>query len=187
MLRQRLPNSVRKMYQSSRFNYKKEIYIFPYISASQVRTCVCAYMDVTLLRVILLLQEVYSQPEFTFSTLLVGNITPLEIKVDGIRYMCNAHCLMTCTAPRGKPYEKKKDPYEGGTRQVMGRKNAYGPARKAYYLMRVRSVRKIQKHNSHLIKWLLNELGRIRSYILLTQAKYFPVRPSASVNKYILL
>ena len=28
---------------------------------------------------------------------------------------------MTCTAPRGKPYEKK-DTYEGRTRQVMGRK-----------------------------------------------------------------
>ena len=52
---------------------------------------------------------------------------------------------MTCMAPRGKPYEKKKDPYEGRTRQVMSRKNAYGPARKEYYLMWVRSVRKNSK------------------------------------------
>ena len=58
---------------------------------------------------------------------------------------------MTCTAPRGKPYEKKKDLYEGRTRQVMGRKNAYGPARKAYYLMRARSVRKIKKQNG--LRW----------------------------------
>ena len=61
---------------------------------------------------------------------------------------------------------EKKDPYEGRTRQVMGRKNAYGSARKAYYLMRVRSDRRTQKHNGHLIKWLLNELGRVRSYVL---------------------
>ena len=42
----------------------------------------------------------------------------------------------------------------------QGRKNTYGPARKAYWSMQVRSVRKIQKHNGHMIKCLLTELGR---------------------------
>ena len=38
-------------------------------------------------------------------------------------------------------------------------KNTYGPARKAYWSMRVCSVRRIKKHNSHMINCLLTELG----------------------------
>ena len=98
-----------------------------------------------------------------FLRCLYSNNTPLEIKVDGIRYMCNAHCLMTCTAPRGKPYEKKKTRMRAVRVKWSGRENAYGPARKAYYLMRARSVRKIQKHNGHLIKMVIEW---VRSYIL---------------------
>ena len=49
---------------------------------------------------------------------------------------------------------------EGHGRQVTGPENTYGPARKAYWSMQVRSVRKIQKHIGHMIKCLLTELGR---------------------------
>ena len=41
-----------------------------------------------------------------------------------------------------------------------GQKNAYDPARKACWSMRVRFVRKIQKHNHHVIKYLLTEFVR---------------------------
>lgn len=65
------------------------------------------------------------------------------------------------------------------------------PARKANWSMPVRSVRK-KTMFSHMMKFLLTELGRIgRENIWLSirtswfWVKYFPVRLSHSVNKYI--
>ena len=79
---------------------------------------------------------------------------------------------------------------EGHGRQVTGPENTYGPARKAYWSMQVRSVRKIQKHIGHaydkmLIDWVRS--GRTGKYMDYGQdAKYFPVQ-SNLVNKYVVL
>ena len=65
------------------------------------------------------------------------------------------------------------------------------PARKANWSMPVRSVRK-KTMFSHMMKFLLTELGRIgreNIWLLICTSwfwvKYFPVRLSHSVNKYI--
>ena len=55
-----------------------------------------------------------------------------------------------------------------------------------YFLMKKK--KKKEMRGGHMIKCLLTELGRAgREQIFGPRAKYFPVRPSHSVNKYILL
>ena len=84
-----------------------------------------------------------------------------------------------------------KSSFECSTCQVMGLEKC-SPARKANWSMRVRSVRKKTAMFSHMMKFLLTELGRARRENIWLSirtswfwVKYFPVQLSRSVNKYI--
>ena len=74
---------------------------------------------------------------------------------------------MTCMAPRGKPYEKKKDPYEGRTCQVMGRN--------------VGSFRQKKFKNTTVINYDEMVIEWVRSY-LLTSSQLFS-RPALHLGQ----
>ena len=103
----------------------------------------------------------YTESKFCFSR----TISPLV--VSNLQDYHKSH-----TAARAISVEnhmtKKKAPHEGLTHQVIEAEKRVRPCQKRAYetrqmlpSTRFRSARKIQKHNGHMIKCLLTELGRV--------------------------
>ena len=99
-------------------------------------------------------------------------------------------------APRSiflkKKKHMKKVAYEGSTCQVTGPKERVRPYYKSVLIDAGSLRQKNSRHDVHIIKCLLTELGGSgRENIWLSVrthgplAKYFPVRPSHSGNEYI--
>ena len=90
-----------------------------------------------------------------------------------------------------KKEHMKKVPYEGSTRQVIGPKERVRPCYKSVLIDAGSLRQKNSRHNCHIIKCLLTELGGSgRENIWLSVRKHGPrakytVQPCHSGNEYI--